>query len=71
MSNQDFTGLQLVFICIMDQSTDGLVCKNSENSEKCRHNYSEPKVTPSQRLFFPTNSPNLKIIKNKLKFKNN
>ena len=33
---------------------------------KCRHNDSNRKVTPSQRLFWPTNSTKLKIIENKL-----
>ncbi len=44
-----------------------LIIWNSENTEKWRHKFSEPEVTPSQCLFCPTNSPNLNIIKNELK----
>lgn len=49
-----------MIIFIMDSSIDCLVFKSSENSEKCRCNYPEPKVTHSQYLFWPTNSKNVK-----------
>ena len=64
-------GLQLMIIFILDPSADyflhwsidRLLCNNSENSEKWRHDEPEPKVTPSQCLLCPTNSPKLNIIK--------
>ncbi len=69
MSQQIFlllVELELILILfILDESADSflhqpvdcLLCQNSENGEKCRHN--EPKVTPSACLFVPTNSPKL------------